>query len=75
MRSFGIVAIIDENFLVLNVLGGEECDEWHYGTPAGDQAAVTVLEGRTISPQQVQEYCPLRTTWSGDLEDLAYCRE
>lgn len=57
------------------ILTGEECSGTQYGTPGGEQAASTLLEARTISPEQVQEYCPIRTSWTGNLEDLAYCRE
>lgn len=57
------------------ILTGEECDEMHYGTPNGAQAAATVIEGRVITPQQVLEYCPLRSTFDGDIFDIAYCKE
>jgi hypothetical protein len=56
------------------ILGGEECDEWHYGTPGGEQTAPVRLEGRAIAPQRVQEYCPLRSTWDGTRTQIAYCR-
>ncbi len=57
------------------ILGGEECDEWHFGTSGGEQAAVTRLEGRAISPVEVQAYCPLRSTFDGSRTSVAYCRE
>jgi hypothetical protein len=56
------------------ILEGQECDEWHYGTPGGEQAAVTMLEGRVITPTEVQEYCPLRSTFDGNIYNVAYCR-
>ena len=57
------------------ILTGEECDEQHYGTPDGAQAAATRIESRVITPQEVVEYCPLRSQYDGNLYNVAYCRQ